>query len=90
MVLWRDYEAADCVSVTDDGMAVRSVGVQTPIDPGETIRREYDLRRSPPVGDALAAGDYVVGKRLGYSRPDGEAGPGTQVEWEVSFSMVEV
>lgn len=88
--LWRDYEREGGVSVTADGLVVDSVGVLTPIEPGETIEKEYDLRLSTPVGDELAADDYVASGTLSYHRDGQPQGPSTEVEWAVEFSVVAV
>lgn len=95
-LLWRDYTREGCVNFGEvDGEAVMSwcaIGITTPIDPGETIEKRYELR---PGFDheALAnygfdaPGRYTVAETLDYHLQGQNQGPSTQVDWTVELDL---
>jgi len=97
-LLWRDYveEGEGCVNFRDDdsGLVRCDIGINVPIDPGETINRTYQLR-SGFDREALAksgfdtAGRYTVTETLRYYRDGEEQGPSTHVDWRVEFDLEE-
>jgi hypothetical protein len=85
-LLWRDYEAEGCVRFSDDGRMIScDIGKITPIQPGETVEKTYELRPENPVGTPLEPGEYVVSDTLSYSREN--QGPSEKVEWRVAFAV---
>lgn len=87
-LLWRDYEEEGCVNVREDGGILScDVGKITPMQPGETVARTYELRPENPAGSPLRTGEYVVSGVLSYHREN--LGPRTAVEWRVEFGVEE-
>lgn len=95
-LLWRDYTREGCVNFGEvEGEAVMmrcDIGVTTPIDPGETIEKRYELRpgfdRDALAGDGFdAAGRYTVAETLDYHRQGRGQGPSTQVDWTVELDL---
>jgi hypothetical protein len=98
-LLWRDYAEEGCVGFDDTGgeatMFTCDIGHTTPIDPGETVEKRYELR--PEFGrDALAGhafdapGRYAVAETLTYHRQGEGLGPSTEVDWRVAFELESV
>ncbi|WP_267642759.1 hypothetical protein [Haloarchaeobius amylolyticus] len=95
-LLWRDYTEEGCVSFAEvDGEATLmtcSIGISTPVEPGETIEKEYELRPAFEH-DALrelafdAPGRYTVAETLSYERDGVGQGPSTEVDWRVEFEL---
>jgi len=92
-LLWRNYFEDGCVSRIDGDSLFRcDAGVTTPIDPGETIARRYELRRSfDPEGLSEpgfdAPGRYVVDETLTYSDWNRGMGPEAAVDWTVTVDL---
>lgn len=89
-LLWREYADEGCVSFTDDGVIVCSIGVITDVEPGETIAREYEVL--PPSTDVHprytappGPGDYRISEAVGYSV--GSGAPGSTLSVEVDFTL---
>lgn len=97
-LLWRDYEEEGCVSFQETdgnpGMLVCAIGVNTPIDPGETVKKRYRLRPTFDR-DSLAGwgfdtpGEYSINETLTYHREGDAQGPSTHVDWQVRFNLEE-
>jgi hypothetical protein len=95
-LLWREYAAEGCVGFAAvDGETVVercSIGVLTPIEPGATITRRYELRHGfdePALSGAGfdEPGAYRVRDTLSYHREAAPQGPSTEVDWSVSFDL---
>jgi hypothetical protein len=95
-LLWRDYAEEGGVSFGErDGESVLvtyDVGVTTPIAPGETVEKRYELRpgfdRDALTGYGFdAPGRYVVAETLNYHRHRESQGPSTEVDWSVEFEL---
>lgn len=95
-LLWRNYTAEGCVGFDDHGgeatMYTCDIGVNTTIDPNETIEKRYELRsgfgRDALDGDGFAAADhYTVAETLSYHRGADSQGPSTRVDWTVEFDL---
>lgn len=82
-LLWRDYEEEGCVTVEDGRVrAVCDIGKMTPIEPGQTISREYELRTGTP---GTTPGEYEIRGTVSHSAETG--GPSEKVEWVASFTL---
>lgn len=95
-LLWREYAAEGCVTFGEMGgeaeMMTCDIGVTTPIQPGETIERRYELRsgfdREAISDNAFdAPGTYTVVETLSYHRHREDLGPRTEVDWSVTFDL---
>ncbi|WP_433624651.1 hypothetical protein [Halomicrococcus sp. NG-SE-24] len=82
-LLWRDYEEEGCAQVENGRVrAVCDIGKLTPVEPGETVTKRYELRPGTP---GMESGSYVVDGTLSYSSEMQE--PSTEVEWAVNFAL---
>ena len=95
-LLWRDYAEEGGVSFGErDGesvMVTYDVGVTTPIAPGKTVEKQYELHpgfdRDALTGFGFdAPGRYVVAETLNYHRHRESQGPSTEVDWSVEFEL---
>lgn len=89
-LLWRDYTDEGCVSFTDSGLAVCSIGVITPLDPGGEISREYEVLpsatdRRPDYTVPPGPGRYRITGTVGYSANFGA--PGSTLQFDVGFTL---
>jgi hypothetical protein len=89
-LLWRDYTDEGCVSFTDSGLAVCSIGVLTTIEPGEEISREYEVLpsttdRQPDYTVPPGTGQYRITGTVGYSARHGA--PGSTLQFDVGFTL---
>lgn len=90
-LLWNDRYADDeCVGIQDDRLVVCAIGVRTPIEPGETITREYAIDPAKPRTRSLGPGDWTISDTLTYHREGEAQGPSTEVEWRVDFTLEDV
>lgn len=95
-LLWRDYIEEGCVDIYDidrePRMSICDIGKNTPIEPGETLKRTYELRanfdREPLAKWGFnIPGQYTVDETLTYHREAEVQGPSTHVEWGVEFDL---
>lgn len=96
-LLWRNYFPSDHVTTWEydygTGLFVDDIIVPTWIDPGESIRKEYELRSTfDRLNDKYHAfdtpGRYKVSETLTYMPDTGESRrPRTKVDWTVDFTL---
>lgn len=95
-LLWREYAEEGCVTFGEMGgeaeMMTCDIGITTPIQPGETIEKRYEVR-SGFDRDAIAdygfdaPGTYTVAETLSYHRHREDFGPSTEVNWRVTVEL---
>lgn len=96
-LLWRNYLASDHVTTWEydygTGLFTDAIVVPMWIDPGESIRKEYELRSTfERLDDKRHAfdtqGRYTVSETLTYMPDAGESRrPETKVDWTVDFTL---
>jgi len=89
-LLWRNYEEDGCVTFTDDGMAVCSIGKITELAPDEELARRYNILPSttehyPDRTVPPGPGAYLMSDTLGYST--GNGAPGSKLTFAVNFTL---
>jgi hypothetical protein len=89
-LLWRDYEEQGCVTFTPDGTVICLIGVITPLRPGRTLTRRYDVL--PPTTDhhpqltvPPEPGDYRTRDALTHRGPGD--GPESVLSYGVEFTL---
>lgn len=95
-LLWRNYTEEGCVVLGEvngePAMTRCDIGIMTPIDPGETIEKRYELRsafdHAALVGYGFdTPGSYTVADTVSYYPDNRAQGPSTNVDWTVEFDL---
>lgn len=89
-LLWRPYTEQGCVTFTDRGVVVCSIGVLTEIAPGDVVRRRYDILPSttdhhPDHTVPPGPGRYRLTDDLSYST--GTGAPESTLSATVEFTL---
>jgi hypothetical protein len=93
-LLWHDYERYDCVEVSSDGVLSCLIALQTPMEPGETLSRKYELHPStttlyPDLTAPPGPGKYRVSGTIEFGREQTASfpAPGSPLEYEIDFTL---